>query len=303
MVYLMHICAAAAITAARASTAVAQILKEIASGGHLSTLAFSEPGSRSHFWAPVSRARRNGSGVRITAKKSWVTSAGCAQSYVVSSLAPEGAGPTDSTLYLVPAGARGLSVEGSWDGLGLRANASAPMMLDDCEVPYELHLTNDGAGFNAMLEVVLPHFNLGAAAVALGLCRAVVAATSTHLKSARFEHLGQSLGESLPTLRAQLAMMQIDTDGLSARVDDLVDHLERPRDTTLLRVLETKAAAGDIAIGVTSTAMRVCGGAAFSKRMIIERLFRDAHAGAVMAPTGDVLREFIARAVLGMPLF
>jgi alkylation response protein AidB-like acyl-CoA dehydrogenase len=303
MVYLMHVCAAAMIAAARPGAAVAQILREIASGGHLSTLAFSESGSRSHFWAPVSRARRNGTGVRITAKKSWVTSAGCAQSYVVSSLAPEGAGPTDSTLYLVPAGVRGLSVEGSWDGLGLRANASAPMMLDDCEIPYEFQLTNDGAGFQAMLDVVLPQFNLGTAAVALGLCRAVVAATATHLKNARFEHLGQSLGESLPTLRAQLATMQIDTDGLSARVDDLVEHLERPRDTTLLRVLETKAAAGDAAIGVTSTAMRVCGGAAFSKRMIIERLFRDAHAGAVMAPTGDVLREFIARAVLGMPLF
>jgi alkylation response protein AidB-like acyl-CoA dehydrogenase len=303
MVYLMHVCAAAMIAAGRPGAAVAHILKEIASGGHLSTLAFSESGSRSHFWAPVSRARRNGTGVRITAKKSWVTSAGYAQSYVVSALAPGGTGPTDSTLYLIPAGARGLSVEGSWDGLGLRANASAPMMLDNCEVPYELQLTNDGSGFQAMLDVVLPQFNLGTAAVALGLCRAVVAATAAHLKSARFEHLGQSLGESLPTLRAQLAMMQIDTDGLSARVGDLVEHLERPRDTTLLRVLETKAAAGDIAIGVTSTAMRVCGGAAFSKRMIIERLFRDAHAGAVMAPTGDVLREFIAKAILGMPLF
>jgi alkylation response protein AidB-like acyl-CoA dehydrogenase len=258
MVYLMHICAAAMIAAARPGSAVAQILKDIASGGHLSTLAFSESGSRSHFWAPVSRARPNATGVRITAKKSWVTSAGCAQSYVVSSLAPEGTGPTDSTLYLVPAGARGLSVAGSWDGLGLRANASAPMILDDCEVPYELQLTNDGAGFQAMLNVVLPQFNLGMACVALGLCRAAVAATAAHLKKARFEHLGQSLGESLPTLRAQLAMMQIDTDGLSARVDDLVEHLERPRDTTLLRVLETKAAAGDIAIGVTSTSMRVC---------------------------------------------
>jgi alkylation response protein AidB-like acyl-CoA dehydrogenase len=303
MVYLMHFCATATIAAARPGSGVAQILREIASGGHLSTLAFSEAGSRSHFWAPVSRARRNGTGVRITAKKSWVTSAGCAHSYVVSSLAPEGAGPTDSTLYLIPAGARGLSVEGSWDGLGLRANASAPMMLDECDVPYELQLTNDGVGFQAMLDVVLPQFNLGTAAVALGLCRAAVAATATHLKSARFEHLGQSLGESLPTLRAQIAMMQIETDGLSVRVDDLVEHLERPRDTTLLRVLETKAAAGDTAIGVTSTAMRVCGGAAFSKRMIIERLFRDAHAGAVMAPTGDVLREFIAKAILGMPLF
>lgn len=154
-----------------------------------------------------------------------------------------------------------------------------------------------------MLDVVLPLFNLGTAAVALGLCRAAVAATATHLKSARFEHLGQSLGESLPTLRSQLATMQIDTDGLSARVDDLVEHLEQPRDATLLRVLETKAAAGDVAIGVTSTAMRVCGGAAFSKHLAVERLFRDAHAGAVMAPTGDVLREFIARAILQMPLF
>jgi len=139
--------------------------------------------------------------------------------------------------------------------------------------------------------------------VLVGICRAAVAGTAAHLKSARFEHLGQSLGESLPTLRAQIATMQIDTDGLAARIDDLIDHLERPRDTTVLRVLESKAAAGDVAIAVTSAAMRTCGGAAFSKHLNIERLFRDAHAGAVMAPTGDVLRELIARATLGMPLF
>jgi hypothetical protein len=71
--------------------------------------------------------------------------------------------------------------------------------------------------------------------------------------------LGQSLGESLPTLRAQIATMQIDTDGLAARIDDLIDHLERPRDTTVLRVLESKAAAGDVAIAVTSAAMRAWG--------------------------------------------
>lgn len=305
MVYLMHILGAATMLAARPSTAqaVTPILKKIAAGRHLSTLAFSEAGSRSHFWAPVSRARRNGSGVRISAKKSWVTSAGYAQSYIVSSLAPDGAGPTDSTLYLLPAETRGLSVAGPWDGLGLRANASAPVALDDCEVPSNFQLTDDCAGFQTMLNVVLPLFNLGTACVALGLCRAAVADTTAHLKSARFEHLGQSLGESLPTLRAQLAAMQIDTDGLSARVDDLIEHLERPRETTMLRVLETKAAAGDVAISVTATAMRICGGVAFSKHMSIERLFRDAHAGAVMAPTGDVLREFIAKALLGMPLF
>src|SRR5271170_403137 len=305
MVYLMHILGTATISVSRpsAARALAPILQEIGAGRHLSTLAFSEAGSRSHFWAPISRANRNGNGVRISAKKSWVTSAGHAHSYVVSALAPEGAGPTDSTLYLLAADTGGLSVAGPWDGLGLRANASAPIALEDCQVPSDFQLTDDGAGFPAMLNVVLPLFSLGTAAVALGLCRAAVAGTASHLKSAKFEHLGQSLGESLPTLRAQLAAMQIDTDGLSARIDNLVEHLEMPRETTMLRVLETKAAAGEVAISVTSTAMRTCGGAAFSKHLGIERLFRDAHAGAVMAPTGDVLREFIGKSLLGMPLF
>jgi len=303
MVFLMHVCATATIAAARPGAAVAQTLNDIAAGKHLTTLAFSEAGSRSHFWAPISRAKRNGAGVRLTAKKSWVTSAGHAQSYVVSALAPEGKSPTDSTLYLCASGTPGLSVAGPWDGLGMRANASAPMILEDCEIASDLQLTDDGAGFKAMLEIPLPLFNLGSSAVALGLCRAAVAGTAAHLNGARFEHLGQTLGESLPTLRAQLATMQIDTDGLAARIDDVADHLERPRDTTMLRVLESKAAAGDVAIAVTSAAMRVCGGAAFSKHLAIERLFRDAHAGAVMAPTGDVLRDFVGKAILGLPLF
>jgi len=173
----------------------------------------------------------------------------------------QGAGPLDSTLYLVPAGVHGLSVEGSWDGLGLRANASAPMMLDDCEVPSGLQLTNDGAGFQAVLDVVLPQVQSGAAAVALGLCRAVVAATAAHLKSARFEHLGQSLERAYRhCVRSSQRYRSIPMASRARR--RLVEHLERPRDTTLLRVLETKAAAGEIAIGVTSTAdamLRGCG--------------------------------------------
>ena len=58
MVYLMHVLGTASMAAARpgAAQAVTPILQEIATGRHLSTLAFSEAGSRSHFWAPVSRA-------------------------------------------------------------------------------------------------------------------------------------------------------------------------------------------------------------------------------------------------------
>ena len=305
MVFVMHSLASVTIAAAPRTEALEGVLKAMATGHHLSTLAFSETGSRSHFWAPVSRAESlNGAGTRLAARKSFVTSAGHAQSYVTSSLSSSGTGVTESTLYLVLAGSPGLTVAGAWDGLGMRANASSPMILDGCVVPPELRLTADGGGFQAMLEIVLPLFNLGQAAVSLGLCRATVAATIAHLGSAKFEHMGSaSLGESLPNLRAQLATMQIDTDGLRARLDDTIGHMEQPGELTMLRVLEAKAAAGENAIAVTSLAMRTCGGAAFSRHTGIERFFRDAHAGAVMAPTNDVLREFIGKALLGLPLF
>jgi alkylation response protein AidB-like acyl-CoA dehydrogenase len=304
MVYVMHIMGTACCVQSVRPAGVAPVLRAIAAGTHLTTLAWSERGSRSHFWAPVSRAERlDNERVRLTAHKSWVTSAGYADSYCVSALRPEAAGPTESNLYLLDAKTPGLCVSGAWDGMGLRANASAPMTLEGCEISDSRRLCDEGKGFDAMLGWVLPLFNLGLAAVALGLSRAATAATVSHLKTATFEHLGAKLGETLPTLRQQVAAMQIATDGLADRIDAYVRSLENPDTTTQLRALEVKAAAGDTAIEVTSLAMRCCGGAAFSRHTGVERLFRDAHAGAVMAPTGDVLRELIGKALLGLPLF
>lgn len=303
MVYVMHVCGSAVIVNAPPTAMTKAVLADIVAGKHLTTLAFSEAGSRSHFWAPISRAQKTANGVKLDAQKSWVTSASHADSYVASALSPDGKGPTDSTLYLVRKGTKGVTIAGSFEGLGLTANDSAPVRFEGVEVGEDARLTPDSTGFKSMLEVVLPFFNLGSTALALGICRATVAATVNHLKNAKFEHLGASLGEALPNLRAQLATMQNDTDGLAARLDDLIKNLETPGELTVLRVLQSKAVAGDTAIKVTSDAMRTCGGAAFSKHTSIERYFRDAHAGAVMAPTVDVLKDFIGKALLGIPLF
>ena len=307
MVFMMHVCASEVIVAAARAggrPVLEAALADMSRGKHLTTLAFSEAGSRSHFWAPLSRATRSGKGVVLNAKKSWVTSAGFADSCVVTTLSAEAKGPTDSTLYLVPRSATGMRVAAPWDGLGLRATASSPMTLEGVEVGDDRRLTEEGGGFAAKLNVVLPWFNLASATVSLGICRAVVAATIAHLKTSKFEHLGNaSLGEALPTLRQTLAQMQIDTDGLAHRIDECVGALESPGPQTMLRVLEVKAAAGETAIRVTSSAMHACGGAAFSRHTSIERYFRDAHAGSVMAPTVDVLREFIGKSLLGIPLF
>jgi alkylation response protein AidB-like acyl-CoA dehydrogenase len=302
MIYLMHVCATQVLAAAQAFPQRARVLGEILAGRHLSTLAFSEAGSRSHFWAPVSQAVVAGDTHRLTAGKSFVTAAGHADSYVVATRSAGAAEPTVSTLYYVPRDMPGLHVGEPWNGLGLRGNASAPVRLDDVAVPAAARVSDEGEGFTVMLNVVLPWFQLGSAAVSVGIARAATEGIRQHLLSAKLEHLGQPLA-ALMNLRARLAQMQITVDTQQAFLEHVAGRLETPGPDTMLAVLQSKAAAAEAALLVTDLAMRTGGGAAFGRRLTVERNFRDARAGSAMAPTTDVLYEFIAKALLGMPLF
>ena len=301
MVYLMHLCGIACYAAVPDKTGA--LLRQAAAGRHLSTLAFSEQGSRSHFWAPISRAASTGNGaVVISAQKSFVTSAGHAQGYVVSTLASGATQPVESTIYLLLKEDDGISIAGSWRGLGLRGNASAPMTLEAVAAPADRALTAEGKGLDMMLGVVLPLFQVGSAAVGVGIAEAAVQATIAHVTQARFEESNSSLRD-LPTLRAQMARMRIETDRARAHLAAVLDSLESPGPATQLMVLEAKASGTEAAAAVTELAMRTCGGAAFAGAHGIERLFRDARAPIVMSPTSDLAYEFIGRALCGLEVF
>jgi alkylation response protein AidB-like acyl-CoA dehydrogenase len=123
-----------------------------------------------------------------------------------------------------------------------------------------------------------------------------------HVTRTKHTDTGASLAE-LPTIRNYIARMQLKTDMSAALLEDTLSAMSAQRPDTTLRVLECKAAAGETANEVLDLAMRVCGGAAFRKEVAVERFFRDARAAGVMAPTTDVLYEFIGKAVCGMPLF
>ena len=122
------------------------------------------------------------------------------------------------------------------------------------------------------------------------------------MASTKFEHLGETLA-ALPTARARLAKARVQLDASRALVSDAARSVESPTEETTLKVLESKACAAETALDETDACMRLCGGAAFSRQLPVERLFRDARAGSVMAPTTDVLYDFIGKALVGMPLF
>jgi alkylation response protein AidB-like acyl-CoA dehydrogenase len=300
MVFMMHICGCATYVAS--PDAAKDIIPLVVAGRHLATLAWSERGSRSHFWAPVSQASQNDGHVELNAQKSFVTSAGEADGYVVSTRTPNTSGATDTMLYLVLKEDRGVRISGGWNGLGMRGNGSAPMVLENCSIPSSRALSKHNEGFSMMLSVVLPWFNLSNAAISVGISEAAVAAATTHIASKRFEESGSNLSD-LPTLRARLAQMRIETDRARAHLSSVIDSVEQPGAQTTLMVLESKSAAADAVLRVTDIGMISCGGAAFSKQLSLERNFRDARAAAVMGPTSDVLQDFIGRAMCGMPLF
>ena len=298
MVLTMHYAGNAVLEACGSDA----VRRDVAAGRHLSTLAFSEAGSRSHFWAPVSTRWPNGATVRLGPEKRWVTSAHHADPPLRASR--PSAGSEASTLWLVPRDAKGLSLGGTFDGLGLRGNDSQPVTADGVELPLANRLGDDGQGFGLMMQTVLPTFALLNAAGALGLAEALVQKTAEHAAGPRYAHMdtGNHLRD-LPTIRAYVARMRIQVDMAKALWQSTLTALEQGRAEAPLLVLETKAAAAETASSVGDTAMRVCGGMAFRKEVGVERLFRDTRASLVMAPTSDQLYDFVGKAVTGLPLF
>jgi len=302
MIYVMHTSAAQALIASSTFADRESVLKEIANGKHLTTLAFSEAGSRSQFWAPVSKLEESNGHYLTSASKSWVTAAGHADSYVSSAQKPNAASPLESTVYFVPQKSKGVQVTSSFNGLGLRGNDSAPVKLNELEVQPGSLISAQGEGPKIILEVILPWFAIGSAAMANGLCRASVAGTTKHLTETGFAHDGTKLRD-LPNLRARLAEMSVRTEQSRSLLGHTIDQIESPSAITPLFVLQSRLAALQAAVDVTDLAMKTCGGAAFSRHLPIERFFRDARAGWVMAPTVDHLQDFVGKALTGLPLF
>lgn len=134
-------------------------------------------------------------------------------------------------------------------------------MTFDVSVDGGALLGEDGNGLDLMLGVVLPWFQLGSAAVSVGIAEGAVQAGVAHVTSAKLEHLGQTLVE-LPTVRARIGRSQTEVDAIGGFLSDLARRMSEA--DAAAPVLSAKAAANEMAIRVTSEVMQACGGAALS---------------------------------------
>ncbi|MDQ6774985.1 MAG: acyl-CoA/acyl-ACP dehydrogenase [Actinomycetota bacterium] len=294
MVFLMHSVTAATIAAGGGERA-GEYLEQMASGQALGTLAFSERGTGAHFYAPELSAERENGGVRIRGRKSFVTSGGHAGVYLVLVQSGDGQG-LDS--YVV-VGTDGVSFEGEWDGLGMAGNSSVAAEFD-CVVDDAARIGAAGEGQTLVFTAVAPFFLAGLAAVNVGIASAALATAVEHASTRRYAS-GESLAE-IQSVQHALAEMDMSTRAGRLMVREAARLGDAGDAAALVTLMEAKVLATDTAAAVTGRALEVCGGQGYTRALPVERHLRDARAGAVMAPTNGVLRNWIGKALAGLPV-
>lgn len=296
MTYLMHSVTAATIAGGGGNRADSA-LKDMAAGRALASLAFSERGTGAHFYAPELKALRDGKAVRVTGRKSFVTSGGHADVYLLLVQA-EQEGAADA--YLVDRTRAGISFSGDWDGLGMAGNSSVALELNDVELLDSDRIGEEGKGVDLVFTVVAPYFLIGLAAVNVGIASAAAIAATSHARDRHYPD-GSTLAE-VQFIQHLIADMDLECRKAWLLVEEAARLAEAGDEGALVPIMEAKIAATEAAVHVTQKALEATGGQGYSSALPIERHLRDARAGSVMAPTNAVLRNWVGKALAGLPV-
>ena len=302
MCYGMHCVATQALVAKATPEHESRYLQPIARGEHLMSLALSEPGTGSHFYLPRAHFRADEGEFVLSGVKSFVTSGGHADSYVVSLTSPGAENdPGSFTLVLVEGKSEGLHWGEAWHGYGMRGNSSRSVILEHVRVPAMNLLGAKGDQIWYTFEIVMPFFLTAMSGVYLGLAAASLEIAIEHLKTREHQHTGETLS-SQPVLWHDVASAWTEVEATrrlihyAARIADAGD----PGATQAL--LAAKAKVAKTCNRVTDTAMALLGGRGYGENSAVARMHRDARAAQVMSPTTHLVEAWLGRSLLGLPL-
>jgi alkylation response protein AidB-like acyl-CoA dehydrogenase len=321
MIYHMHQSALPYMCAVATPEQIDRFIQPIVRGEWLGAFAMSEPGSGNKIWHMDSFARRNGAGYVIDTLKSFCTSSGFADFYLVPVRSDAASGPNDLSLFMIKGDDPGIEPVGVWDGMGLRGNSSRPIRFNKCHVPENQRFGREREGFSFMMAYSLPIYLCGMAACYIGIAGAAYEACVEHVKKRIHSDSNKSLAH-LETVQRLVAEMRVAIDTVrftTLRIaqhadnalvlfnefarSDLLDEVLRdnPDDPFFIEVAALKPAACEMAIQVTNKALQVCGGAGYKRGHPVERGYRDGRAGSVMGPSDDTVKLVIGTQILGLP--
>jgi len=268
-------------------------LKKLASGEWLGAFSLSEPQAGSDASNLLCNAKRDGDHYILNGTKNWVTSGINSNVVMVFAVTEKGIGHKGVSAFIVEKGIAGFTTGKKENKLGIRASDTCELYFDDCRLPVENRIANEGDGFKIAMKT-LDGGRIGIASQALGIGRAALE------ESVRYAQERKQFGKSLSSfgaIREKIAKMSINLD--AAR---LLTHkaavLKDKKQPYSKASAQAKWLASKTAMEAATECVQIFGGYGYMQEYGVERLMRDAKITQIYEGTSEVQLLVIARAVM-----
>ncbi|MUV59689.1 acyl-CoA dehydrogenase family protein [Halobacterium sp. CBA1126] len=266
-------------------------LPEMADGRPVGAFALSEPDAGSNPAQMTTEAVRDGDEYVLNGKKQWITNG--QRSGVAIVFAKVDGDDDEITQFLVPKDAAGVEVGKKEDKLGLRASDTTSLLFDDCRIPADYRLTEEGKGMSAALHI-LNGGRIGIASQAVGLAQAGLDAATAYADER--EQFDRKLSE-IQTIRHKLADMETQTQAARLLARDAARKADAGEDHRAAAA-KAKYFASEAAVDVTNEAVQIHGGYGYTTEFDVERFYRDSKITTIYEGTSEIQKEVIARGLL-----
>ena len=276
-----------------------KFLTPVASGQAIGAYSLTEPMSGSDAGTMKSRAVREGETYILNGRKSWVTSGPVAGYFVVFMLTDPEKKQKGISAFLVDAQTPGVVRGKKEPKLGIRASATSEIIFEDCRIPAENLLGQEGDGFKIAM-TVLDAGRIGIGAQALGIAEAAYEAARQY--AGEREAFGQPIGQFQGT-GFKLADMKTRIEASRLLIYNAALAKERSKTSGERFSLEASMAklfASETAMFCAHQAVQIHGGLGYSKELPVERYFRDAKITEIYEGTSEIQRMVISRAELNL---
>jgi len=246
-------------------------------------------------WSGAPLGTPSGDVYRLNGTKTWVSNGSVAGLFIVFAKTDPDAGGKGITAFLVEPGFPGFKVGRHEDKMGQRSSPAVEILLNDCAVPRENRLGEEGQGLKIALSA-LDGGRIGIAALALGLAEGALDESVKYAKQRRA--FGKTIGE-FQAIQWMLADMQTEIEAARG----LVYHAAWLKDAHpgKLGAASSKAKlyASEMVNRVVAKAVQIHGSVGYSRETDVERMYRDARVITIYEGTSEIQRMIIARELLG----
>tara|TARA_B100001079_G_scaffold150524_1_gene129076 strand:- start:4380 stop:5522 length:1143 start_codon:yes stop_codon:yes gene_type:complete len=270
-----------------------QYLKTLASGIKLGAYSLSEPQSGSDASNLRTHARRKNGHYIINGTKNWVTNGINSDVVVMFCLTDKDLGSKGISAFIVDKGMAGFSTGKKEDKLGIRASDTCELYFEDCEVPVENRIGEEGAGFKIAMNT-LGGGRIGIAAQGLGIARAALEAAVAYAGARK--QFGKTIG-SFGAIQNKLANTATEID--AARL--LIWRAAKLKDRGKPYVKESSMAklyASTVAMKAATDCVQIYGGYGYMREYGVERLMRDAKITQIYEGTSEIQQLVISRELM-----